>query len=797
MEENNATLNDLYLKYAENIGGELESDKYFRYLFTMIRAGENEINQTNQILRKVVDERWLSTIEEALDSINKIIENPRRMLKTNEEVVPVSLAKRISSESVRHLSQNTQLIASAEDGEVNPIKILNVTVEDTYDLYENRFIYHLIQRLVRFIDKRTDVIFWSTGDEKRNKLTFSSHVDDAYEQIDYKIEMTIKNLQSFAENDSDNMNVFMRIDRVRRMTMALKNSAFCELMHGCQQVRSPIQRTNLLMKDRDYRICYKLWQFLETYEEVGYSINVEESTLQFDEEYLFQLYSNFIMNYAVFKSILEPDHRELTKELWKHHRQRIPKFIKKIEEMKVDDPDLPDVEIRRVFIEEVTQAQLEAEARYEEEKQARIEAENAKADAEARAAQAENRALDAEAAAVSAQLEKQSAIEKAEAEKTEGIRKAEEEKQSAIEKAEAEKTEGIRKAEEEKQAAIEKAEAEKTEGIKKAEEERDRTVADITAASKAEVAAAVKEKDETIARLNAEHEAEMARFVRERDESMAVLNAEHEESMTQLREEKDADITRIEKEHAAGTARLNEKHEASVAKLNEEHETNVAKLKEEYAANVAKLNAEHETSVAKLNEKLAASVSEFNAKITGIRQESDSDIAGYKELAASESEKAKVADKLRAATSKELDRMTKARDSVQEELSKALKNIQKLNDTVDGLNAAQQELLERISAQEQENVGLKETIDAQRPLRELQRELDEANAARAEDSAGYDMKLAQLEASIEELTSRLEEKTRELDESEANRRELGRELSREMNDTSLSGYIGRVLGRRK
>ena len=764
MEENNATLNDLYLKYAENIGGELEGDKYFRYLFTMIRAGENEINQTNQILRKVVDERWLSTIEEALDSINKIIENPRRMLKTNEEVVPVSLAKRISSESVRHLSQNTQLIASAEDGEVNPIKILNVTVEDTYDLYENRFIYHLIQRLVRFIDKRTDVIFWSTGDEKRNKLTFSSHVDDAYEQIDYKIEMTIKNLQSFAENDSDKMNVFMRIDRVRRMTMALKNSAFCELMHGCQQVRSPIQRTNLLMKDRDYRICYKLWQFLETYEEVGYSINVEESTLQFDEEYLFQLYSNFIMNYAVFKSILEPDHRELTKELWKHHRQRIPKFIKKIEEMKVDDPDLPDVEIRRVFIEEVTQAQLEAEAKYEEEKQARIEAENAKADAEARAAQAENRALDAEAAAVSAQMEKQ--------------------------------------------AAIEKAEAEKTEGIRKAEEERDRTVADITAASQAEVAAAVKEKNETIARLNAEHEAEMARFVRERDESMAVLNAEHEESMTQLREEKDADITRLEKEHTAGTARLNEEHEVSVAKLKEEyetnvaklkeeHETNVAKLKEEYAANVAKLNEEHETSVAKLNEKLAASVSEFNAKITSIRQESDSDIAGYKELAASESEKAKVADKLRAATSKELDRMTKARDSVQVELSNALKNIQKLNDTVDGLNAAQQELLERISAQEQENAGLKETIAAQRPLRELQRELDEANAARAEDSAGYDMKLAQLEASIEELTSRLEEKTRELDESEESRRELGRELSREMNDTSLSGYIGRVLGRRK
>lgn len=36
--------------------------------------------------------------------------------------------------------------------------VLNVTTEESYDLYENRFIYHLIQRLFAFVDKRTDVI---------------------------------------------------------------------------------------------------------------------------------------------------------------------------------------------------------------------------------------------------------------------------------------------------------------------------------------------------------------------------------------------------------------------------------------------------------------------------------------------------------------------------------------------------------------------------------------------------------------------------------------------------------------
>lgn len=92
------------------------------------------------------------------------------------------------------------------------LAVLNVTTEESYDLYENRFIYHLIQRLFAFVDKRTDVIFWSTGDETCNVMTMESKVDDAYEEISYKIEMTIKNRQSYAENDSDNMEIFKRID---------------------------------------------------------------------------------------------------------------------------------------------------------------------------------------------------------------------------------------------------------------------------------------------------------------------------------------------------------------------------------------------------------------------------------------------------------------------------------------------------------------------------------------------------------------------------------------------------------
>ena len=361
------TISELYEKYAEQVEGALEEDRYFQYLFEMVQAGENTIDQKNRVLHKVVDETWLKVIEEGIDAIFNIVDKPRRFITTSEEVVPVALAKKITADSVRHLSMNTQFIASDENGDIQPTRVLNVTTEESYDLYENRFIYHLIQRLFAFVDKRTDVIFWSTGDETCNVMSMESKVDDAYEEISYKIEMTIKNRQSYAENDSDNMEIFKRIDRLRRMVRTLRSSAFCEIMSGCAKVHSPIQRTNLMMKDPSYRTCYKLWQFIESYDEVGYTIEEQDSALEFDEEYLLQMYINLITNYTVFKSLLESDPRSMY-EIAEEHREPVkPKFIKEIKEEIVEDRNIPDVEIRKVFVEEVTQAQIEAEEKLQKE----------------------------------------------------------------------------------------------------------------------------------------------------------------------------------------------------------------------------------------------------------------------------------------------------------------------------------------------------------------------------------------------------------------------------------------------
>lgn len=563
------TISELYEKYTGQVGEALEDDRYFQYLFEMVQAGNNTLQQQYRVLHKVVDERWLTVVEEGIEAIFNIVDKPRRFIATSEEVVPVALAKKITADSVRHLSQNTQFIASDENGEIQPTRILNVTTEESYDLYENRFVYHLIQRLFAFVDKRTDVIFWSTGDETCNVMSMESKVDDAYEEISYKVEMTIKNRQSLVENDTDNMDLFKRIDRVRRLSRILRTSSFCDIMNGCAKVRSPIQRTNLMMKDPDYRTCYKLWQFIESYDEVGYTIEEQDSTLQFDEEYLLQMYINMITNYTVFKSLLESDPRHMT-ELATEKREPVkPKFVKKIEEQIVEDRDIPDVEIRKVFVEEVTQAQIEAEEKLAEETKKREELEHSvndlewqldsaaeqlgiledtkaqleeeKTEIETQLEKEQTARKEAEVAVEQADLEARKAVDMAQKEAAEIAEAARKDRDEQVQKAQTEAADAVETAKKDCKTQVEQAKAEAAAAVSAANQDRDQTVEKIRTESQKAVDNARKEKEESIEKVQREADAELEKEKQYAIEKLQAAQKEAESlrrKLTELENEK-------------------------------------------------------------------------------------------------------------------------------------------------------------------------------------------------------------------------------------------------------------------
>ena len=610
------TIQDLYGSFSAQMEPIQDEDRYFRYLFEIAQASDTTIDQQREELVKVVDEEWISVIEDSLDAINSIIEKPRRFITTEEEVVPVSLAKRISADSVRHLSQNTQFLAPSDDGGIHPTKILNVNTAETYDLYENRFVYHLIQRLLTFVDKRTDVIFWSTGNEIRNRFTMHSKIGDAYEEIEYNVEMTVKDRQNFAENDADNIDTFMRIDRVRRLVMALRNSSFCQIMEGCSVVRSPIQRTNLIMKDPNYRKCFQLWQFMERYDKVGYNIEVKDSALAFDDEYMVQMYTNLINNYAVFKSLISDD-RNLS-ELASEQREPVaPKFITEIKEEFVDSCDIPDVEVRKVFVEEVTQAQLDAEEALDEQRK-----KNKELKSKVKALKVEVHALEDERKELSEQIDQAK-------EREQGLTQRMQLAEADLD----ELRDSLEDAEEGKQAAEKQAAQARSEAAAEVERMRRETAVEVQnafddAASK--VAAAKEEAASAVAAARAEAAAAVEHMKKETAAAIEDARIQGQTALDEANAQAVALQEKAESELAAARAEtqaVKSDADTRIAAVIREAERRLAAVCDESEAKIqmAKDDAEDKKQAAEENAK--AQVEAANASVEQMRQAADAELA--------------------------------------------------------------------------------------------------------------------------------------------------------------------------
>ena len=101
----------------------------------------------------IVDYEWLDLMEDTIRYLDNILRNPNRFIVNEEEIVKIELARRVTVESIRHLSKHTNFIQKIEDnGDVKPSKILNINKDESYDTYENRLIYTLIENMKNFVE---------------------------------------------------------------------------------------------------------------------------------------------------------------------------------------------------------------------------------------------------------------------------------------------------------------------------------------------------------------------------------------------------------------------------------------------------------------------------------------------------------------------------------------------------------------------------------------------------------------------------------------------------------------------
>ena len=285
----------------------------------------SELNIKTEYEKVTEDVEWIEIMEFTVPYLDNILRNPNRFIINEEEIVKIELARKITVESIKHLSKNTNLIQDFDKktGDVRPSKILNINKEESYDTYENRFIYSLIQNMKFFINRKKKAIELRTAiSEKNNKqidYTGNSKIDD--ENVNISIKLST-NLDSKNKNSSNKI-----LERIEKLEQKIADLTYTEVYKILEKkhmtlVTSPIKKTNVILKNVNFQYAVKLWNYMqENIDDKSRHDKLKDDYTD-DDELKKLVDETFLLDYLIIKTL---DKTEDDLELQENAKKEVTK----------------------------------------------------------------------------------------------------------------------------------------------------------------------------------------------------------------------------------------------------------------------------------------------------------------------------------------------------------------------------------------------------------------------------------------------------------------------------------------
>lgn len=322
-EEENIEDNDLFLR-------NLNSTLYVKKDFDM----------------KEFDYEWLDKIEDCIPYIDNILRNPKRFIINEEEIVKVELARRVTVESVIHLTQHTNLIQKIEDnGDVKPSKILNINKEESMDTYENRFIFTLVNNTRMFFEQRLEVSGGNSYCFDKNNLKYEANTKVHGENL--KISIDVSDVTKDIMEHSGDKGGMTLGERIRKAKQQIDGFFGTEMIQTLARlhvspVRSPIKKTNVILKNPNFRKAEELWNYIQSFE--SKDKRKKENREFFDKGILKEEYDQaFLMAFIANKNFISTSSSSTEMGVIQQMSQRL------IENLLETDPDLTEEKLDEVF----------------------------------------------------------------------------------------------------------------------------------------------------------------------------------------------------------------------------------------------------------------------------------------------------------------------------------------------------------------------------------------------------------------------------------------------------------------
>lgn len=335
---------------------ELEREEEFpNHFYQALLSGENEIYQKSIQESKVFHEDWIETIESYFPSLDKITRDPKSGLKYLQEVVQIEKAKKVNSDSIRHLAANTQLIKEVRNGEVIPKQILTTQAEIEYAIYENRFIKTLVDRLFDFVNRRYDLVKHNVETYQNKFFNLKSNFDMRESNISLEVDLKIKDTVDNDELAKSNHELLSRIQSLLKRVNGIRVSPFMEDLKHAKPIVPPIMKTSIILKNVDYNNCYNLWLYLDKYNMLNFDVDVKEQNLTLDRYYLRNVYQTALTAFTTVygnQKALEDHYQYLDIQ---EYKRKSPKIVKKTLTELMTSPDpyaMEDNQMNQFFLEQ-------------------------------------------------------------------------------------------------------------------------------------------------------------------------------------------------------------------------------------------------------------------------------------------------------------------------------------------------------------------------------------------------------------------------------------------------------------
>lgn len=368
-------------KYFSHISDSLfkyEGQEFPEFFKNAYLAGDNVLYQKNISETKIFEEDWITTLESYFPSIDKITRNPRSFIKYDSEVVDIERSKKTNAESIRHLASHTQFVRQIDkENNVTPSKILNIMSDIDYDVYENRFIATLINRLFLFVRNRLEVIRANVESFQKDHFAIDSKFNICEDDVELRIDLTVKRDLDNTTINEKNYKLLERVEKLSKLIDGVKNSQFMQMMKKSKPVYPPIMKTNVILKNPDFKNAYTLWLYMDKYSTLGYDINVGEKDLELDTKFRKFVDELVMVNYSTILANQLRRQRKYTATEYEMRLRKRKKTTHKNDQDIIDNPEAIQLEdntlneyflnkYKKIFNETVEEMEKKGEVRHED-----------------------------------------------------------------------------------------------------------------------------------------------------------------------------------------------------------------------------------------------------------------------------------------------------------------------------------------------------------------------------------------------------------------------------------------------